>query len=74
MSLEAAKLKQGIALIPDFMANDALASGDLVSPLDIHYPSGYGFYFLTPNYQVNNSTILKFLDWLKTELALQSAK
>ena len=28
MSLEAAKLKQGIALIPDFMANDALASGE----------------------------------------------
>jgi len=74
MSLEAAKLKQGIALIPDFMANDALASGELVSPLDIHYPSGYGFYFLTPTYQAHNSTILKFLDWLKTELALQSAK
>ena len=68
MSLEAARLKRGIALIPDFMAADVLASGELVSPLDIRYPSGYGFYFLTPAYQAHNSIILEFLGWLKDEL------
>lgn len=68
MSLEAAKQKLGIALIPDFMAADVLASGELVSPLEIRYPSGYGYYFLTPGYQSHNPLILSFMQWVKQSL------
>lgn len=68
LSLEAARLKQGVALIPDFMAADALAKGDLVSLLDFKYPSGYGYYFLTPVYQSHNSLIIRFLEWIRSEL------
>lgn len=68
MSLEAARLKQGIALIPDFMAQDALARGDVVTPLGLSYASSYGYYFMTPAYQASNSLILQLLEWIKEEL------
>jgi LysR family glycine cleavage system transcriptional activator len=68
MSLEAARIQQGVALVPDYMAADLIAKGELVSPLDLRYPSGYGYYFLTPAYQASNSLILKLLQWIKTNL------
>ncbi|MBS99363.1 MAG: hypothetical protein CMI01_11890 [Oceanospirillaceae bacterium] len=64
MSLEAARQGQGIALIPDFMARDALQSGELVNPLGIQYQSGYGFYFLVPPYRSRNGGVQQFYHWL----------
>lgn len=68
MSLEAARIQQGVALVPDYMAADLIAKGELVSPLDLRYPSGYGYYFLTPTYQASNSLILKLREWIKANL------
>lgn len=68
MLLEAAQQQQGIALIPDFMAQSALLRGELISLLDIHYSSGYGYYFLTPNFQTQSQLVSQFRQWLKQQL------
>lgn len=69
MLLEAAQQQQGIALIPDFLAQDVLARGELVSVLDIRYSSGYGYYFLTPNFQTRPQLVDDFRVWLKQQLS-----
>jgi DNA-binding transcriptional LysR family regulator len=69
MSLEAAKHRQGIALVPDFLAEGALTSGELLNPLDISDTSGYGFYFLTPSYRHANPTIQTLFEWFRSSLS-----
>lgn len=69
MLLEAAHQQQGIALIPDFMAQDVLARGELVSPLDLRFSSGYGYYFLTPAFQTQPQLVEDFKVWLKRQLS-----
>lgn len=68
MSLEAARQRQGIALVPDFMAADALAAGEVVNPLRISYRSGYGFYFLVPPYRSRIQGVQQFHGWLSQQL------
>jgi LysR family glycine cleavage system transcriptional activator len=68
MSLEAAKQKHGIALIPNFLAKDSLAADELINLLDLTYESGYGYYFLTPSYKQQNPLIQKLLAWFEVEL------
>lgn len=74
MSLEAARRQQGIALVPDFMAADALAAGEVVNPLGLRYRSGYGFYFLVPPYRVRTPGVQRFHAWLQQQLNPQTAE
>lgn len=69
MLLEAARQQQGIALLPDFMVQDSLDRGELVSLLDIRYASGYGYYFMTPAFQTQPQLVSDFKQWLKRELS-----
>ncbi|KEA64552.1 Transcriptional regulator, LysR family [Marinobacterium lacunae] len=69
MSLEAARCAQGVALVPDFMASQALARGELVNPLGLAYRSGYGFYFLVPPYRARSVGVQRFHAWLALQLA-----
>ncbi|MBV1786711.1 LysR family transcriptional regulator [Marinobacterium sp. D7] len=68
MSLEAARRKLGVALVPDFMAAEALDSGELANPLHIAYRSGYGFYFLVPPYRARSLGVQRFHAWLEQQL------
>jgi len=68
MSLEAAKQKQGIALVPDFLASEFIKKGELVSLLGIHYKSSYGFYFLVPSYRQQHDKVQQFYQWLQDEI------
>lgn len=68
MSLEAARCRQGVALVPDFMAAAAVAAGEVVHPLGIRYRSGYGFYFLVPSYRERTPGIQRFRAWLQQQL------
>lgn len=68
MSLEAAKQKQGIALVPDFLASAFIKKGELVSLLDIRYKSSYGFYFLVPAYRQQHDQVQQFYQWLQDEI------
>ena len=68
MSIEAAKQKQGIALVPDFLASDFIKRGELLNPLDIRYRSSYGFYFLVPSYRQQHDQVQQFYQWLQSEI------
>lgn len=68
MSLEAARCRQGVALVPDFMAAAALQAGEVVNPLGIRYRSGYGFYFLVPPYRDRTPGVQRFRLWLQQQL------
>lgn len=68
MSFEAARQQQGIALIPAFMAADALARGELINPLGIQYRSGYGFYVLVQPHRHQSSQVHALLNWLQSSL------
>ena len=68
MSLEAAKQKQGIALVPDFLASEFIKKGELVSLLGIRYKSSYGFYFLVPSYRQQHDQVQQFYQWLQDEI------
>lgn len=69
MLLEAARQQQGVALLPNFMVQDSLERGELVSLLDIHFASGYGYYFMTPAFQARPQLVSDFRQWLKRELS-----
>ncbi|MHA2938053.1 LysR substrate-binding domain-containing protein [Vibrio sp. RC27] len=68
MSIEAAKHKQGVALVPDFLAEAALTSGELVNPLNLSFASGYGFYFLAPSYRQSSPIIQTLYEWFDKSL------
>ncbi|OUR66690.1 hypothetical protein A9Q77_11025 [Marinomonas sp. 42_23_T18] len=68
MSLEAAKQKQGIALVPDFLASEFIKKGELVSLLGIRYKSSYGFYFLVPAYRQQHDQVQQFYQWIQDEI------
>lgn len=68
MSLEAAKQKQGIALVPDFLASEFIKRGELVNVLNMRYQSSFGFYFLAPSYRQQNEQVQHFYQWLLTEI------
>ena len=68
MSLEAAKQKQGIALVPNFLATEFIKKGELVNVLDAEYKSSYGFYFLVPSYRQQNDHVQQFYHWLQSEI------
>lgn len=69
MALEAAQRGQGVALIPDFLADEALAQGRLVNPLGLRYPSGYGYYFLMPAYRRQHALNQQLFDWFHQAFA-----
>ncbi len=68
LSLEAAKQQQGIALVPELFARQALENKELINPLDIRYESGFGFYFLSPFYRQQASIDQALLEWFIKEL------
>lgn len=70
MSLEAARQQLGLALVPDFLAEHAIASGELVNPLGLAYDSGFGFYFLAPSYRSDHKLVCQLRTWFKTQLAI----
>ncbi|MEJ6122185.1 LysR substrate-binding domain-containing protein [Vibrio sp. 2-Bac 85] len=64
MSLEAAKDGLGLALLPDFMVEGSLQSGDLVNPLNLSMQTSYGYYVFIPSYRLSSRKIYEFSRWL----------
>lgn len=70
MSLEAAKQKQGVALIPNFLVTDSLKRKEVVSIPNMQYKSGYGFYLSISKYSKQSPQADMFVNWLKEAVAL----
>lgn len=68
LSLEAVKRGKGLALVPDFMANEMLENAQVSNLLGLSMLSGYGYYLSVPNYRLASRKVQLFHQWLRDEL------
>lgn len=54
----------GVGLVPDFLVEDELASGALVAPISVRYPSGKHYQFAYPAHKAAYAPLAAFRDWL----------
>ena len=57
----------GIALLPDYLARQDIASGRLCVAWGHPTPSPGGYYLVWPREKARNPALAKFRDWLKTQ-------
>ena len=73
MSLEATKGGLGLALLPDFMVNKLLETGELINPLNISMETNYAYYVFVPSYRLSSRKIYEFKKWVTESLGEESA-
>ncbi|EGI76723.1 LysR family transcriptional regulator [Hylemonella gracilis ATCC 19624] len=64
MSLQAAAVGLGVALVPQYDLADEIAAGRLIVPTQHHCPSDRAYYFVTPQGKANTPRIAVFREWL----------
>jgi LysR family glycine cleavage system transcriptional activator len=69
LALEAAIDGQGLALVPDFLAEADLRSGRLVEPFASRVPQRGGWHLVCRKERQGDRRIARFLDWLLAEVA-----
>lgn len=69
LAIEAACDGQGVAIVPDFLAEPDLASGRLVKPLVWSVPQPARWYLVSRRDRADEPAIVRFKDWLLSELA-----
>jgi LysR family glycine cleavage system transcriptional activator len=67
--LAAAIAGKGVALLPRFMVDAAVAAGQLVIPFDISLPEGYAYYLTYPEEKQDMPALSAFRDWLQRATA-----
>ncbi|MDO9360171.1 MAG: LysR substrate-binding domain-containing protein [Polaromonas sp.] len=73
LTLEAARLGQGVALVSDSLAGDRIAAGELVEVIESSVQLG-GYYFVAPIKKWNDPALTKVRSWLGTTLVSQPAR
>lgn len=68
MSLQAAIVGLGVALVPEYDLGDDLASGRLVIPVHHRCPSDRAYYLSTPERKTDNPPLAVFCAWLLDEV------
>lgn len=69
LTMEAAQLGQGIALVSELLANDRIARGDLVEVLPNVSVQMGGYYFVAPEHKWNDPAIATVRQWLTEALS-----
>jgi DNA-binding transcriptional LysR family regulator len=64
MSLQAAVVGLGVALVPEYDLDDELTAGRLVIPISRPCPSDRGYYFVAPERNASNPLLAAFREWL----------
>lgn len=64
MSLQAAAVGLGVALVPEYDLDDELAAGRLVVPVDHRCPSDRAYYFAAPENKSADPLLALFRAWL----------
>lgn len=65
LTIEAARLGRGVALVSDLLVADPLANGELVEMVDSNVTIG-GYYFIAPAHRWNTPVISAIRQWLRT--------
>jgi DNA-binding transcriptional LysR family regulator len=69
MSLQAAELGLGVALVPDFMVVDELAQGRLCQAVSQAHDSDRAYYFVVPEGREHEPLLAGFGAWLAASAA-----
>lgn len=72
LTLEAARLGQGVALVSDLICWDRLESGELVEAIESTFQMG-GYYFVAPAAKWNDPTLTTVKRWLAATLSVPPA-
>ncbi len=70
MLIEAALASLGVALVPRFLAQRELATGELVVPFELSLHSAEAYYLVIPDTPGPSAALRRFADWLKHEAAV----
>lgn len=70
MLINAAKNKSGIALVPKFLIEDELKSGQLKLAFNKGFKSGYNYYLISPKQKSHLIKIKDFSNWIMNETLL----
>ena len=71
MSVQAAVLGLGVALVPDFMVEEELAQSRLLQPIPQAHDSDRAYYFVVPEGREHDPLLARFGDWLARTAAEQ---
>jgi LysR family glycine cleavage system transcriptional activator len=74
MSMQAAAVGLGVALVPEYDLGDDLASGRLVIPVPHRCPSDRAYYLSTPERKSDNPALEVFKAWLLQEVQAPGAQ
>ena len=69
LSLDWAQRGLGVALAHETIANDLIAAGQLVRPLDFAIPLKESYYLIAPDGTHTNAAAVAFKEWLLLEVA-----
>ena len=67
MGLQSALSGLGVALLPDYVASDALQSGRLVQLSKVTYLAQKAYYFVCPQESIDAPVIAPFVQWLQRQ-------
>lgn len=65
MVIQAAIAGLGVAILPSFLVQDEVASGELVIPVDLPVPSQLAYYLIYPAQREEEWAIQQFRDWVR---------
>ncbi len=69
MSLQAAAVGLGVALVPEYDIGDDVAQGRLVIPIRHAFPSDRAYYLVSPEHKAENQALGVFRSWLQEQTA-----
>jgi LysR family glycine cleavage system transcriptional activator len=69
MSVRAAVLGMGVALVPELVVESELQEGQLIVPLRHPFGTERAFYLVCPESKADNPVLRVFKDWLLTYAA-----
>jgi LysR family glycine cleavage system transcriptional activator len=69
MSLQAATVGLGVALVPEYCLGDDIASGRLIIPVKHAAPSDRAYYLVSPEHKAESPVLGVFRDWVLGQAA-----
>jgi DNA-binding transcriptional LysR family regulator len=72
MSLQAATVGLGVALVPEYDLDDELVCGRLIIPNSRSCPSDRGYYFAIPERKAEDPLLVALRNWLMEQVPRQA--
>jgi len=70
ISLQSVMASLGLGLLPDFLIQQQLQSGQLCHVMQLSYHTDYGYFALSPGYKTNLHKVQRFVNWLEMQISV----